>query len=349
MHEIEPTPKSITWYRTPLDSKVFKSLHEKSDFQGWLQTGGFLGIMLLTGGTAFYSSLQWPLGATLLLVVLHGMVMSFNINAVHELGHNTVFRTKALNVFFAKFFAFLTWMNDEMFDASHTRHHRYTLHQPDDLEVVLPQKYVLWTLLRFGIFNPAGIWWTVNNTWRIARGKFKGEWELKLFPPGAPETVAAIRWARVLLIGHGLIVAIAIYFHLWVLPLLTTFSSGIFGNGLQAVCNATQHVGLQDDVDDFRLCCRTLTLHPLLQFLYWHMNYHIEHHMFAAVPCYRLSRLHRLIKHDLPPCPHGLVATWKEIGAILEIQKTHPEYQHVAALPSSRRHEVAPDCLPVVS
>ena len=38
MHEIEPTPRSITWYRTPLDSKVFKSLHEKSDLLGWLQT-----------------------------------------------------------------------------------------------------------------------------------------------------------------------------------------------------------------------------------------------------------------------------------------------------------------------
>jgi len=303
MHEIEPTPRSITWYRCSLDSKDFKSLHEKSDLMAWLQTGGYLALILLTGGTAFYSSLHWPLGATLLLVILHGMMMSFNINAVHELGHNTVFRSKALNFFFAKFFAFFTWMNDEMFDASHTRHHRYTLHQPDDLEVVLPQKHVLWKLFLFGIFNPAGIWWTVRTTWRVAQGKFEGEWELKLFPPGSREGAAATRWARIMLIGHGLIIAIAVYFHLWVLPFLTTFSSGVFGNALQAICNVTQHIGLQDDVDDFRLCCRSFTMNPLVQFVYWHMNYHIEHHMFAAVPCYRLGRLHRLIKHDMPPAP----------------------------------------------
>ena len=196
-------------------------------------------------------------------------------------------------------------------------------------------------MLLFGIFNPAGIWWTVSTTWRIAQGKFKGEWELKLFPPGSPQGASAIRWARVMLIGHGLIIAVTVYFHLWILPFLTTFSAGIFGSWLQAICNNTQHTGLQDDVDDFRLCCRTFTLNPFVQFLYWHMNYHIEHHMFAAVPCYRLGRLHRLIKHDLPPCPHGLVATWKEIIAIQEIQKSNPDYQHVAVLPNAQALEAA--------
>ena len=41
----------------------------------------------------------------------------------------------------------------------------------------------------------------------------------------------------------------------------------------------------------------------VVRFLYWHMNYHIEHHMYAAVPCYRLGRLHRAIRHELPPLP----------------------------------------------
>ena len=79
----------------------------------------------------------------------------------------------------------------------------------------------------------------------------------------------------------------------------------------------------------------------MVQFLYWHMNYHIEHHMYAAVPCYKLGRLHRLIKADLPPCPHGLIATWKEINAIQKIQETHPEYQHVALIPNHSAGEGA--------
>jgi fatty acid desaturase len=40
------------------------------------------------------------------------------------------------------------------------------------------------------------------------------------------------------------------------------------------------------------------------------MNWHTEHHMYAAVPCYNLAELHEAIKHDLPPTPDGLVAVW---------------------------------------
>ena len=336
MPELEPTPRSITWYRTPLESKVFKSLHEKSDFLGWLQTLGYLGLLLLTGGMALYGFGRWPIGVVLIVVFLQGTLASFYINAVHELGHNTVFKTKALNAFFTRFFSFFGWINFEMFNTSHTRHHRYTLHQPDDLEVVLPMKVILRHAFTFGILNPRGAWWNISNSWRIATGGFKGEWELKLFPLGSPERAAAVNWARAMLIGHALIIAGSIYFHLWLLPFLTTFCANCYGGCLQNLCNNTQHIGLQDSVSDFRLCCRTFTLNPFVQFLYWHMNFHIEHHMFAAVPCYRLGRLHRLIKHDLPPCPHGLVATWQEIAAILEIQKTNPEYQHIQVIPQAQ-------------
>jgi hypothetical protein len=33
------------------------------------------------------------------------------------------------------------------------------------------------------------------------------------------------------------------------------------------------------------------------------MNWHIEHHMFAAVPCYNLKALHSEVR----PYPHGLL------------------------------------------
>ena len=332
MQDADSNPRPVAWYRTSLDSKVFKSLHEKSDFLGWLQTLGYLGLLVLTAGAALYSVGRWPVGVVLLLVLLHGTLCAFLINAVHELGHGTVFKTKSLNAFFVRVFSFIGWVNFEMFNTSHARHHRYTLHQPDDLEVVLPIKVILRQIFWYGIVNPKGIFWGVTGTLRIARARFSGEWELKLFPVGSPERIAAVNWARAMLAGHGLIIAFSIYFHLWLLPVLTTFN-GCYGGWLQGLCNNTQHIGLQDDVPDFRLCCRTFTLNPFVQFLYWHMNYHIEHHMYAAVPCYRLGRLHRLIKHDLPPCPHGIIATWQEIGAIQKIQETNPEYQHVALVP----------------
>ena len=90
---------------------------------------------------------------------------------------------------------------------------------------------------------------------------------------------------------------------------------------------------LEDNVPDFRLCTRTIILNPFLTFLYWHMNYHIEHHMYASVPCYNLGKLHKLIKPELPHCPKGLLAAWKQIIAIMKKQRTQPEYQYVPELP----------------
>ena len=74
-------------------------------------------------------------------------------------------------------------------------------------------------------------------------------------------------------------------------------------------------------------------LSPFVRFLYWHMNYHIEHHMYAGVPCYNLGKLHNLIKDDLQECPRGLLEAWKEIIGILKKQKVDPKYQYVPQLP----------------
>jgi fatty acid desaturase len=181
----------------------------------------------------------------------------------------------------------------------------------------------------------------VINAMRLARGRFEGEWETKLYPANQPEKAKPVmKWARILLIGHGLILVASVaggvlLSPVWLLvPVLTSFTP-IYGSWLFFLCNNTQHIGLQDNVADFRLSCRTFTVNPIVRFLYWHMNYHIEHHMYAAVPCYNLKKLHEAIKHDLPPCPNGIIATWQEIAAIQRKQCEDPEYQHAAPLPGS--------------
>ncbi|MFI5356942.1 MAG: fatty acid desaturase [Opitutales bacterium] len=325
----------VDWYRSPLPPATFKRLHQRSDLRGWLQTGGFFAVLATTGTLAFWSwRHHWAWPVTVLLVFVHGMCSHFYINGMHELGHGTVFRTKALNAFFVRVVSFLCWVNFEMFNASHQRHHRYTLHPPDDQEVVLPVKLMVKHFFEQGFVNYKGWWWTMKYTVRIARGHMESPWELVCFPPGDPELRRApVNWARFLLAGHAVILAAALATGLWIVPLLVTVAPFI-GGWLFFLCNNAQHVGLQDKVPDFRLCCRTIRLHPAVQFMYWHMNFHTEHHMYAAVPCYHLQRLHEAILSDLPPCPRGLVATWKHIGGILRRQQTEPTYQYVAPLPA---------------
>ena len=325
--------RKITWYRSRLDREVLRSLNQRSDWKGMLQTLGHLGLLALTGTGAFYAAGRLPLPVLLLILFLHGTVHAFLLNGFHELCHNSVFRTKFLNTFFLRIFSFLGPFNYVRFWASHSDHHKYTLHPPDDYEVMLPVKLTFSGFLKSAIVNPWGFYARWKLIVRLSFGKLEGPEETVMFPKSDMEKRRELfNWARIQLVGHALIVGVSLYFGLWLVPVLITLAPA-YGGWLLYLCNTTQHVGLTDNVPDFRLCCRTITLNPLVRFLYWHMNFHIEHHMYAAVPCYNLGKLHKLIKHELPHCPVGLFETWKEIITILKKQKTDPEYQYVPELP----------------
>ena len=325
--------RKINWYRPQIDREVFRALNQRSDWKGMLQTLGHLGLLALTGTGAFYAAAHLPLPVLLVILFLHGTMWAFLLNGFHELCHNSVFKTRFLNVFFLRIFSFLGAYNHIRFWASHSEHHKYTLHPPDDYEVVFPVKLTFTGFLKSAVVNPWGFYARWKSIIRLSFGKLEEHEATVMFPESDMEKRRELfNWARIQLVGHALIVGVSLYFGIWLVPVLITLAPA-YGGWLLFLCNTTQHVGLTDNVPDFRLCCRTITLNPLVQFLYWHMNFHIEHHMYAAVPCYNLGKLHRLIRHELPHCPVGLYRTWKEIITILKIQETDPEYQYTPELP----------------
>ncbi len=297
------------------------------------QSLGHLGLLVLTGAATWFAAFNLPLIVFLGLLYVHGACWAFLLNGFHELCHKTVFKTKAFNTLFLDVVSFLSWYNPVLFWASHQEHHKYTLHPPDDLEVVLPAALTVQDFLKVAVVNPWDFLTRLKGYVRLSLGKLEGEWENALFPPTAvAERRALFRWARLHLLGHAVIVAVSLYFGLWLVPVLITLAP-FYGGGLQWLCNNAQHTGLMDRVSDYRLCCRTVLLNPFLRFLYWNMNYHTEHHMYAAVPCYNLGKLHEQIAADLPHCPSGLVETWRGIIAILRRQRVEPGYQYTAELP----------------
>jgi len=333
MADAPAAPPSIHWYRSPLSKELHQRLHERSDLMGFLQTGGYLGLLALTGTAAVLSASRLPWYVTVAIVLVHGTGYAFMINGFHELVHESVFRTRWLNRFFLRIISFLGWLNHHFFWASHMEHHRFTLHAPSDLEVVLPTHVSRKDFYRSALINIDGFKWMFRDTIRVARGRLKDGWETTLFPPDQPQRRRDLRrWAQLVLAGHALIVVVSVAKGWWMLPVVTTLAP-FYGSWLFFLLNNTQHIGLVDNVPDFRLCCRTILVNPLFQFLYWHMNYHTEHHMYAAVPCYNLGRLHRAIAADMPPCPRGIIETWRQIAAIQKRQETEPDYQYRAILP----------------
>jgi fatty acid desaturase len=239
-----------------------------------------------------------------------------------------------LNRFFLYLISFMGGLNYVYFWASHQEHHKYTLHQPDDMEVILPVEITLKSFITTAFINPHGFIERCKSWVLLSMGHLENDWQRTLFPDNKPaRRRELIHWTRILLAGHLFLVGQAFFTGWWMLPVLITVAP-FYGGLLLFLCNNTQHVGLQDEVEDFRLCTRTIYLNPVVQFLYWHMNYHIEHHMYAGVPCYKLARLHRAIKHELPHTPNGLYETWSTIIAILRRQKAEPSYQFVPELPA---------------
>ena len=65
------------------------------------------------------------------------------------------------------------------------------------------------------------------------------------------------------------------------------------------------------------------------------MNWHLEHHMFAGVPCYNLKKLHQVISHDMPK-PRTLYGAWKEMRETWRKQQVEPEYEFDTPLPAQK-------------
>ena len=333
--ELDKPNIEINWHRTKLPKETLQALNERSDWRGWLQSGGFLLLLIMAGAASVYFwKIQnwWLMG---LCLFCYGTVSSFCINAVHELVHGTVFKTKWLNKVFADVFGFLGIINPHMFWYSHAEHHKYTLHPPDDLEVVVPVyhstgKYFTTFLINFYFYRE------IADLIRYCFGKFKGDWEPIIVPEHAEgRKKKVVNWSRAVVLLHLVIAAVSIYFGWWIVPVIVTLS-GAYGAWLFYLCNFTQHAGLTENIDDFRLNCRTMYLNPVCRFLYWHMNWHVEHHMYAAVPCYHLRKLHYAIKHELPHTCSGLIEAWVEIAYIQYRRLEDDDYRFVAELPDDK-------------
>ena len=176
------TDYKINWYRCPIDKALLGELMQRNDLRGWLQTLAHLGLFFATGALAYIAFLNidagnWPWSVPLLLVALfaHGTIGPFmGLIAVHELQHRTVFKSRALNAFFEKFYAFLSWSDYIWYQESHAIHHQATCHADYDGEVPLPIRFSLrrWRVwLGLLAWDPANTWQRLKSVWRHANGR----------------------------------------------------------------------------------------------------------------------------------------------------------------------------------
>lgn len=326
----------IEWYRAPIDKATMRTLTTRSDARGLLQAAGHLLLVAATGTlvNVFFARSMWITMA--LTLWIHGIFYSFFTGlATHELSHGTVFETKWLNELFLRLYSVVSWVNFHHYRRSHRHHHLFTLHKQGDREVLLGGDPTLrpWRIVTLLTFDFPAFRNAVYPIVRLAlTGRFKDEWSNALYPPGEENAKRrAIRWARIVLGFHVAVLIVAVVLELWMLPVVVSLGPFI-ATWWRVLIGRTMHNGLRDNVPDWRKCARTVKLDPLSRFLYWNMNYHIEHHMFAAVPCYNLPRLSREVAMYLPK-PRSLREAWQEMYYVWQKQKDEPGFQWDTPVP----------------
>jgi fatty acid desaturase len=341
----------VKWYRSPIDPGTLRRLMQRSDLQGALQALGHLGLFAATGALTayFFTRTMWlPFALTLWC---HGTFGTFMYIAGHDLGHGTVFRTKWLNRLFQSIFGVLSFWNPHEHDLSHIYHHRYTLYPDGDRELpgqyygsgVVVHPWLLnirpWRVIQLLTFSFASLRHLTMSTLRLAtrryRMKFTGifasEWASALFATSPESERKAVRFARITIAFHVAGLVIGAVLGAWWLPIVLTGSVGV-GRWLFELIVMPQHFGLMDSVPDFRMTTRSIKLNPFTSFLYWRMNWHAEHHMYAGVPCYNLKKLAREIAPDMPRL-RTLWQAWAEMIESARRQRQDPNYQYQTPLP----------------
>jgi len=346
MSKVRETLK-IPWYRSPVEPARLKELTRRSDLRGAFQTAGFLLLLAITAWATWYCFNRAIWVGFAVALFAHGTIYSFMSGlATHELSHGTVFKTKWLNSLFVRFFSLISWFNFHDYKMSHTYHHLYTLYPRGDREVVLPNTPSLHPLflLQLFTFNLVGtrnepyshpLVRNMGGALRVAlTGRHGKEWLEAVYEGQEEARKKSVNWARLVVLFHAALIAVSIVFKLWMLPVLITFAPCI-ANWLRYFIGVPMHTGLRDNNPDFRKCVRTITLDPFSSFIYWRMNWHTEHHMYAAVPCYNLKRLASAVADDMP-APRSVVGAWKEMRETWHRQKKDPRYQFDTPLPRGK-------------
>jgi fatty acid desaturase len=318
------------WYHTDIPRKQMKELMQRSDAPAIRDTLIWLGLLAGTaaGGVWFWGS-WWCVPFFFAYGVLYG---SSTDSRWHECGHGTAFKTRWMNDAIYQLACFMIMRNPVTWRWSHTRHHTDTIIVGRDPEIAVmrPPDLLRIALNFFGIRDA---WRAMNDMVRNAFGNISAE--EKTFIPEM-ERPRAIRIARIWMAVYVATIAAAISIGS-ILPLMLIGLPRLYGAWHHVMTGLLQHGGLADNVIDHRLNSRTVLMNPVSRFIYWNMNYHIEHHMFPMVPYHALPRLHEMIKHDLPAPNKSIIDAYREMIPAFLRQLRNEDYFLKRELPASAR------------
>jgi fatty acid desaturase len=316
------------WYACPISRKRLRELMQRRDGPAARDTLLWFALLI---GTGTLGCLTWGTWWAVPWFVLYGVLYgSSSDSRWHEAGHRTAFKTVWMNDVLYEIASFMVLRESVPWRWSHTRHHTDTLIVGRDPEIAVPRPPDLLGIAMafFSLKSgPKELIKMVRHCW----GRLHPA-EATYIPES--EHPKVYRNARIYVLIYAMVIGVAMASQSF-LPLMLIGLPSFYGAWLMVVFGLTQHAGLAEDVLDHRLNCRTVYLNPVFRYLYWEMNYHVEHHMFPTVPYHALGQLHQELKSDMPRPYHGLREAYREIIPTLLKQIRNPSYHARRELPPS--------------
>jgi fatty acid desaturase len=271
-----------------LAAEALQRLRAKSNLMGALLV--LHAWALILGSMALFA--WWPNPFTFLLgvMVVGGRQLGLAI-LMHDAAHGLLFADRRLNDRVGTWLcAFPVFTSLALYRPYHLTHHRFTQQAQDpDLGLSAPFPISRASLRR-------KVW--RDLTGRTAYQRRGDQVRRGLGPSGASFLVRLGRLARAergpLIVNLLLLLVLAVAGYWWLYPLLWLVPLATWYQLVSRVRNIAEHAVVPDDDDPLRNTRTTLAgpVERLFVAPYW-VNYHLEHHLFMFVPCWRLPQAHR--------------------------------------------------------
>lgn len=273
---------------TYVDTDTLREFSRRSNLMGfWLIFHAWAVIIL---SAAVF--IVWPNAFTFLLAYcLIGSRQLGLAILMHDAAHGILFKNKTLNDFLGHYFLALSF-GGNLFDYRkyHLKHHKYT-QRPEDPDLALAAKFPISKLSLTRKFLRDIVGWTAI---RLRLGQVISNRKAKKnMETGSDVLSPTAIWPTI--VFNLLMLAILtyfglwwVYFALWLFPLMTWFQVVL------RLRNIAEHALTTTDDNPLTHARTTKTNWFTRIFFapYW-VNYHVEHHAYMHVPCYRLPALHK--------------------------------------------------------
>lgn len=302
--------ESFVYRSDLLHPRRIEALSQRSDGRGLAQLALHAGMLAATGLLVFNATgTLWLLPA----MVLHGVVLVFLFAALHECTHHTAFEGGWLNELVAWVAGFLLVLPPLYFRCFHFTHHRFTQDPARDPELAVPKPR---TLARY-LWLASGLPYWGERLATTLRHAMTGRIEEPFIPKGARRRVTAE--ARILWAGYVSVAALS-----WVVdplaPVLFWIVPALLGQPFLRLYLLAEHTGCPM-VDDMLANTRTTLTNRVVRRLAWNMPYHVEHHLFPAIPFYALPAVNMEVQDRLPVVTPGY---WAFHHELLHLLRTNP-------------------------